>query len=195
MFDAALKKYATLNKLSHEGGIVLMGGSKDLKIPLCELKESFKIESTLYNRSFEELSVMDAEELFEKCIAPLNPQTLILHIGEADTTLFSTNQSEFIAKYAHLLSAIKAHDKICHIAVVSLLNPKQDAVIFEMNKHLKYLSDSERCDFVDLSTSKNWNPKASMEISSFIYNLGFVRPLTAKRPVNNLVRALYITEA
>ena len=50
MFDAALKKYVTLNKLSHKGGVVLMGGSEDMQIPLCELKDSFKIEDSIYNR-------------------------------------------------------------------------------------------------------------------------------------------------
>ena len=99
MFDAALKKYVTLNKLSHKGGVVLMGGSEDMQIPLCELKDSFKIEDSIYNRSFESLSVLNAEKLYEECIAPLDPDTAILHIGDADTELFRNSQSEFLGKY------------------------------------------------------------------------------------------------
>lgn len=195
MFDTALKKYVTLNKISTLGGVVLMGGDKDLRIPLCELKESFKIADTLYNRSFENLSVLDAEKLYEACVAPLEPETIILHIGETDIDLFAKDETMFANKYAHLIATIKAHDKKCHIAIVSLLNPNNHAAITEMNKQLKYISDSERCEFVDLSFNKNWNPKASMETSSFLHSMGFVRPLKAKHPVYNLVRAIYFAEA
>lgn len=195
MFDAALKKYVTLNKLSHKGGVVLMGGSEDMQIPLCEVKDSFKIEDSIYNRSFESLSVLNAEKLYEECIAPLDPDTVILHIGDADTELFRNSQSEFLGKYVHLIAAIKAHNKKCRIAIVSILNPSNSELICELNKQLKYISDSEHCEFVDISTNSNWNPKTSMETTSFLYSMGFVRPLSVKRPVYNLVRAIYFAEA
>ena len=60
---------------------------------------------------------------------------------------------------------------------------------------LLYISDSEHCEFVDISNGNNWNPKTSMETSSFLYSMGFVRPLSVKRPVYNLVRAIYFAEA
>ena len=65
----------------------------------------------------------------------------------------------------------------------------------DINKQLRNISDSEHCEFVDISTNSNWNPKTSMETTSFLYSMGFVRPLSVKRPVYNLVRAIYFAEA
>ena len=67
--------------------------------------------------------------------------------------------------------------------------------VFLFIQLLLYISDSERCEFVDISTNSNWNPKTSMETTSFLYSMGFVRPLSVKRPVYNLVRAIYFAEA
>ena len=46
------------------------------------------------------------------------------------------------------------------------------------------------------ATMRRWRTVgASMETTSFLYSMGFVRPLSVKRPVYNLVRAIYFAEA
>ena len=37
--------------------------------------------------------------------------------------------------------------------------------------------------------------KLAMETTSFLYSIGFVRPLSVKRPVYNLIRAIFFAEA
>ena len=54
-------KYAALNELAEQGGIVILGGEEDMNLPLCELKQAFSLNSSLYNRSVQGLSVNNAK--------------------------------------------------------------------------------------------------------------------------------------
>ena len=38
---AEIKKYSALNELAEKGGTVIFGGTTDVNIPLCELKQTF----------------------------------------------------------------------------------------------------------------------------------------------------------
>ena len=64
----------------------------------------------------------------------------------------------------------------------------------EMNRHLKYLADSEKCEYGDIASKRVWNPKAEMEAVSFVYSIGFVNPLQNKRPLYDLVKILFCYE-
>lgn len=56
MFKNEIKNYQALNELADQNGLVIFGGTEDRKIPLCELKQAFDLESNLYNRSISNLS-------------------------------------------------------------------------------------------------------------------------------------------
>ena len=83
-----IKKYSVLNDLAEKGGTVIFGGKEDKYIPLCELRQAFELGSNYYNRSFENLSIANAAELYLSSVAPLAPETVLLHIGENDLDLF-----------------------------------------------------------------------------------------------------------
>lgn len=191
MIEKDIKKYRKLNELSEQGGIVIFGGDEDKEIPLCELKQAFDLNSNLYNRSFTNLSVNNAMEVYSNCVAEINPKTLLVHIGEADLKFFEENTAEFEQKYCTLINRIKADNKKCDIAVVSLKNYENDAVIDKLNKSLKYIADSEQCEYCDISAMRIWNPKQTKDVVSFIYDLGFVHPLKYKRPLSDLVKILF----
>ena len=195
MREQDIKNYNALNKLAEQNGIVIFGGKEDISIPLCELKQAFSIKENCYNRSFENLSVTEAVSIYEKVIAPLAPETVLIHIGKADLTNFAGNLTEFDNKYLELIKSIKAQNNKSRIAVVSLKNYESDPQIDEMNKHLKYVADSEKCEYGDISARKVWNPKASMDAASFVYSIGFVHPLKNKRPLYDLVKMLFCYEA
>ena len=59
---------------------------------------------------------------------------------------------------------------------------------------LKNIADSEHCDYCDVSAKRVWNPKQTKDIISFVYDIGFVRPLRKKRPVSDMVRTLFCWE-
>lgn len=195
MFEKEMQKYGELTKLSKPNGLVIVGCGEDSEIPLCELKQAFELESNLYNRSLHNLSVTTACQWYDACVAPLFPETVILHLGEADLKLFEESSSDFDTKYCELIAHIRKIDKKCNIAIISLKNPNHDDVIVEMNKHLKYIAESEHCEYGDISAIRLWNPKETKDVMSFVYSLGFVRPLRTKRPIYDLAKILFCYES
>ena len=194
MIKSETKIYNKLNELAETDGIVIFGCKEDKNIPTGELCRAFSVDTNVYNRSFDELSVKDAVEVYEQTVAPLNPETLLIHLGEADIDFFTQNPSEFDNKYRELINTVRKHNKKCRISVISLRNYKNDRNITEMNKHLKYLADSEKCEYGDIASKRVWNPKAEMEAVSFVYSIGFVKPLRNKRPLYDLVKILFCYE-
>ena len=195
MRETEIKNYEKLNELAEQGGIVIFGGSADKDIPTGEIRQAFAVETKIYNRSFENLSVTEAVGIYEKVIAPLASETVLLHIGEEDLAMFAENPTEFDNRYMELIKVIKAQNKKCRIAVVSLKNYEGDSQIAELNKHLKYIADSEKCEYGDISAKIVWNPKATLDVVSFVYSVGFVRPLKNKRPLHDLVRMFFCYES
>ena len=195
MREAEIKNYVKLNDLAEQGGIVIFGCGVDKDIPTGEIRQAFAVESKVYNRSFESISVKDALSVYKETVAALSPETVLLHIGETDMDFFAESPVEFDNKYRELIGYIKSQNKKCRIAIVSLRNHDSDPQIDEINKHLKYIADSEQCEYGDISARKVWNPKASMDAASFVYSIGFVHPLKNKRPLYDLVKMLFCYNA
>lgn len=189
--EKEIKKYTQLNELAEENGIVVFGSGEDVNIPLGEIAQAFSVDSKMYNRSFKNLSVKDAKSVYEKCVTPLCPETVLVHIGESDKELFSKNPSEFDAAYRSLITFIKSENKNCRVAIVCLRNYENDKITDEMNRHLKSIADFERCEYGDITSKKVWNPKATKDAASFVYSVGFIKPLKYKRPLYDLVRMLF----
>ena len=183
--------YHALNQLANLNGMIIFGGNSDISIPLCELKQAFSLDNSIYNRSFTDLSVTNAQDYYDTCIADLKPESILLHIGESDMNLFLSTPSKFDQKYMALITHIKNTNKKCRIIIVSLKNYDNDKDTTEMNKHLKYIANSEHCEYADISHKKIWNPKQTKDITSFIYSTGFVRPLKIERPIYDLTKILF----
>ena len=194
MLQNEINKYLALNKIAENNETVIFGGTEDREIPLCELKQAFELNSNFYNRSISELSVKDAVEIYNACIASLKPETIFLHIGDADLEFFTEHPANFDQTYRDLIETVKTSNPKCNIVIVSLKNPEDKADIAEINKHLKYIAESERCEYGDISTRRVWNPRETKDIISFVYSTGFVRPLKNKRPVYDLVKILFCYE-
>lgn len=186
-----MKKYKLLNEIAEQGGIVIFGGSEDLNIPLCELKQAFALKENYYNRSVENISILKAAEFYESYVAELHPETVLLHMGDTDIEMFSKSPNEFADNYRKLILQIRKENKKCRIAIVSLKNYDGNTNITELNKHLKYIADSEKCEFFDISEKKVWNPKQTKDVVSFVYDIGFLHPLKNKRPIYDLVKMLF----
>ena len=194
MFEEQIAKYKSLNQLAEADGTVIFGTSSDVNIPLGELKQGFALNDSIYNRSFSALSVADAAKVYGECIAELCPDIVLLHIGEADVSNLDGNESTFKASYRTLIGTVREKNKGCRIVIVSLKNYDNDITVTEINKLLGEIADSEKCELEDISTKQKWNVKESSETASFIYDIGFVRPINIKRPIYNLVRILFCYE-
>ena len=195
MRETEIRNYIKLNQLAEQGGIVIFGSDKDKEIPTCEIRQAFAIESKIYNRSFEKFSITEALNVYEKVVVPLSPETLLIHIGETDLDFFAENTTMFDNKYRELIRYIKSQNPKCRITIVSLRNYDSDPLIEEINKHLKYIADSEQCEYGDIASKKVWNPKATMDAVTFVYSIGFVHPLKNKRPLYDLLKILFYCNA
>ena len=195
MRETEIRNYIKLNQLAEQGGIVIFGSDKDKEIPTCEIRQALAIESKIYNRSFEKFSITEALNVYEKVVVPLSPETLLIHIGETDLAFFAENTTMFDNKYRELIRYIKSQNQKCRITIVSLRNYDSDPLIEEINKHLKYIADSEQCEYGDIASEKVWNPKATMDAVTFVYSIGFVHPLKNKRPLYDLLKILFYCNA
>jgi len=191
MYENEFVKYKSLNQLAESDGTVIFGGSDDVAIPIGELKQAFALNDSIYNRSCSELSVANAAKMYSECVSELCPDTVLLHIGDADLSDFENNEAGFEIDYRRLISTVRGENRNCRIVIVSLKNYDNNTVVAKMNLLLKSISDSEKCEFEDISQKRTWNVKASSETASFIYEIGFDRPLGIKRPIYNLVRILF----
>lgn len=185
------KIYQTLNELAEKGGTVIFGGTSDKDIPLCELKQAFGLNEKLYNRSFSGLSVTDAVSTYDTFIAPLKPACILLHLGEDDVTTFVADSVVFDGAYRRLIQHIKESVPTCTIEVITHKNQENNPFITALNKHLKYIAESERVEYEDISANRIWNPKETKEVVSFVYSTGFVHPLKRQRSIYDLVKIFF----
>ena len=189
--ESVIKTYRSLNSLAATGGVVIFGGAKDRLIPLGELKETFDLQYTFNNRSVPGLCLANAENTYDQCVASLAPQEIYLHIGDVDIALFTENAAGFDERYCHLVQHIRSLNQKCRIAIVSLKNPDNEPVITELNKHLAVIAQNKNCEFCDIAKQQVWNPKQTKEVVSFLYSVGFVRPLMQKRPLQDIAKILF----
>ncbi|MCQ2590768.1 MAG: hypothetical protein MJ179_10125 [Treponema sp.] len=179
--------YQELNGIAKTNQVVLMGGSMDQLIPVTELAQSFSFNFELYNRSSEKLSVKNAVEYFNNMIAPITPEGIIIHLGDEDLNLFTSNPTEFDKYYLDLLSAVSACNRKMRIALVSVNNPSKNEVIKNMNAHIKSIASSSKCQFVNLDNAALWTPKANKAALDFAYSMG----LQVRKPLLNVAEILY----
>ena len=189
--EKEIKLYQSLNALANVGGCVIFGGAEDRIIPLGELKETFELQGSYYNRSFDGLSVFNAADLFDRCVAPLAPSDIYLHIGQND---LNEDTAVFAQKYSELVQHIRSTDKKCSIVIVGLKNPGNDPAVEQLNKQLAVIAQNECCAFCDIAKQQVWNPKQTKEVVSFLYSIGFVRPLKQKRPLQDIAKILFCYE-
>ena len=191
MNTSIVEKYRKLNELAKQNGVVIFGGCTDRDIAMCELKQAFFPESVFYNRSIDSISVENAADLYSLCVAPLMPDTVLLHIGMEDLQLCLENPAEFETKYRELITLIRENNKKCDIAIINFQNTDYSSEVETLNKKLKYISDSERCTYWDISCGSTHSSTHARKEISFIYNLGFVRQLQYKPPVCDMAKVLF----
>lgn len=194
MFETAIAKYKRLNELAKQKGIVIFGSGDDWNIPLHELVQAFSLDFNVYNRSVKELTIDHAVEVYDTCVASLVPDLLMLHIGAGDLGRNISNLEEFAKQYCALIRHIRKKNAKCRIVIISLKNYGNNPEIFRINQCLRDIAQSERCEYEDISAKRLWNPKEMQEVISFIYDIGFVRPLKKERSIYDLAKIFFCYE-
>lgn len=167
--------------------VILIGGSFDKKIPVDYLAKEFDFNFDLYNKSRSFLKLSDSKTYVKNQISQLKPEGVLLHLGENDFTLFKSNPAVFDNLYLNLIEEFRKINKKVRIALISVSNPQKDDNIYEMNKHIKAIADSENCTFVNLENVSLWNPQATKSSVEFAYETG----LKVRKPLKNIAEILY----
>ncbi len=178
-------------KTEKNDSVILFGGSKDKEIPVAEIAQDYELNFKMMNRSVYGLSLKNAKKAFTENIASLNPEAVILHIGEEDLDLFNKNSAEFDILYLDLIGVIKAQNKNRRIALISNVSLNNSGVYNDMNRHIKAIAESEKCTFVNIDNAKLWTPENTKELMAFMYDVGFDQPLNIKKPIANIAEILY----
>ena len=119
----------------------------------------------------------------------MNPEAVIIHLGKEDVEMFKNNSADFDVKYLELLSSIRHQNKDRRIALVSL--EEESKVEVEMNRHIKAIAESEKCEFVNMDRAKLWYTEKTKEVTAFMYELGFDSQLKVKKPLGDISKVLY----
>lgn len=172
---------------TEKNAVVVFGGSLDNSIPVDELAKSFDFNFRIFNKSVADLSIKDSLGYFSAYIKPMRPEAMILHIGERDLNLFKANSSEFDSLYIKLIEEIRYTNSKCRLALVSLYNETSNQIVAEMNRHIKAIADSEKCDFIDVENAKLWKPESAKAAIRFAQNMG----LAVKKPLRDIAEILY----
>ena len=184
-FDEIIHRPA--KAVEKKNAVILMGGTLDSAIPVDNLAKEFSFNFNIYNKSSANLTLSSAKAYFEKSVATLLPEGIILHLGENDLNSFKKDSSAFDMSYLNLIEAVKACNKNCRIALVSLANNSEDKNLELMNAHIKAIADSEKVTFVSVENAKLWNPEATKAASSFAYDMG----LKIRKPLRDVAEILY----
>lgn len=172
---------------TEKNAVIVFGGSLDNSIPVDELAKSFDFNFRIFNKSVAELSIKDSLGYFSAYIKPMRPEAMILHIGDRDLNLFKANSSEFDSLYIKMIEEIRYTNSKCRLALVSLYNETSNQTVAEMNRHIKAIADSEKCDFIDVENAKLWKPESAKAAIRFAQNMG----LAVKKPLRDIAEILY----
>jgi len=173
--------------IEKKNGVILFGGSLDKEIPVSKLSKEFNFNFDLYNKSSEKLSIASALQYFKTNIAALEPEGLLIHLGDEDINLFKNASSAFDNYYLTLIDEIKLINKNCRIALVSVNNPQANKTIALMNAHIAAIAQTQKALYINLENAKLWNPQATKAASNFAYSMG----LRIRKPLTDLAEILY----
>ena len=173
--------------VENKNAVILFGGSLDKNIPVADLSREYNFNFDIYNKSCENITLPIALEYFKKNIAKMIPEGIIIHLGENDISLFQNDSAAFDNYYLTLLDEIKAVNKDCRIALISINNPAGNKKLALMNAHINAIAQTEKAVFINLENAKLWNPEATKAANEFAYAMG----LKIRKPLRDVAEIFY----
>lgn len=183
--DEVINKKVTVTE--KKNAVILMGGRADKQIPVSKLAKDFNFNFDIYNKSTENLTVSNALEYFKQNISQMLPEGIMIHLGDEDVSFFQNDSAAFDNYYLTLIDEIKAVNKHCRIALLSVNNPDGNKSISLMNAHINAIAQTQNADYINLENAKLWNPQATKAASDFAYSMG----LRIRKPLRDVAEILY----
>ena len=155
IYEREAEEYCRLNELAVRNGVVLFGSTFAKEIPVGELRQAFDLDFNIYNRSFTDVSVFDAEPLLMECVESLAPSKILLQLGETDLERGYKSVPEIIAAYDSLVKSIKKRNRFTDIVIVSVCENSNGIQPSEFNSQLKKMAKKNKCKFADISNASS----------------------------------------
>lgn len=153
IYEREAEEYCRLNELAVRNGVVLFGSTFAKEIPVGELRQAFDLDFNIYNRSFTDVSVFDAEPLLMECAESLAPSKILLQLGETDLERGYKSVPEIIAAYDSLVKSIKKRNRFTDIVIVSVCENSNGIQPSEFNSQLEKMAKKNKCKFADISNA------------------------------------------
>ena len=155
IYEREAEEYCRLNEFAVRNGVVLFGSTFAKEIPVGELRQAFDLDFNIYNRSFTDVSVFDAEPLLMECAESLAPSKILLQLGETDLERGYRSVPEIIAAYDSLVKSIKKRNRFTDIVIVSVCENSNGIQPSEFNSQLEKLAKKNKCRFADISNASS----------------------------------------
>ena len=188
-FDYDFYKFS--NSVAKKNSTVVFGCGSALSIPVSELAQSLGFNFNVYNRSVRNLSLRNAKNNYFNCVEGINPEALIIQLGENDIELFKSTPDEFDKLYLDFMFYLKTSNPDMRIQLVSVENESNNQLVSDMNRHIKAIAAAERCEFFTVESARLWKPCSTTAAASFLYKIGFDRQLSVKHPLYDTAKALF----
>ena len=153
IYEREAEEYCRLNEFAVRNSIVLFGSTFAKDIPVGELRQAFDLDCNIYNRSFTDVSVFDAEALIIKCVELLAPSKILLQLGETDLERGYKSVPEIIAAYDSLVKSIKKRNRFTDIVIVSVCENSNGIQPSVFNSQLEDMAKKNKCKFADISNA------------------------------------------
>lgn len=155
VYEREAEEYRKLNEFAVRNGVVLFGSTFAKEIPVGELRQAFDLDLNIYNRSFTDVSIFDAEALLIECVESLAPSKILLQLGETDLERGYRSVPEIIAAYDSLVKSIKKRNRFTDIVIVSVCENSNDIQPSEFNSQLEAMAKKNKCKFADISNASS----------------------------------------
>lgn len=155
VYEREAEEYSRLNELAVRNSVVLFGSTFAKEIPVGELRQAFDLDLNIYNRSFTDVSVFDAEPLLMECVESLAPSKILLQLGETDLERGYRSVPEIISAYDTLVKNIKKRNRFTDIVIVSICENSNGIQPSEFNSQLENMAKKNKCRFADISNASS----------------------------------------
>lgn len=140
--------FHAVNDISMHGEIAVFGSTFMANFPFYELSKKYLMENAVYNRSVEDLTLLEAEEILDDCILELKPEKIFLALGETDL-----DNPSAMSVYSRILRKIQSKLPAAKIYVLPVQKDtfsKNEESRVAFNKNLRALSERLHVTFLDL---------------------------------------------
>lgn len=147
--DEKIKRFKDINMMAKKNSAVCFGSTFFADTEFQELAYDCGMDTPVYNRSVEDLTICDAQKVLTEAVYPMKPAKIFVSLGESDIESASFNADDFINKYEWMLLDIHRNCPASRIYIVSTIC--NDLMTREVNVKLEKLATSTGCDYINLA--------------------------------------------